>query len=58
MPGKARRKHPLIRFLILLYLIYCLMPIFRQWGLKLEAMENSRSPQPGSSYQSQEVPHG
>ena len=40
---KIRRKHPLVRFLILLYLIYSLMPLFRDWGLKLEAMEESRS---------------
>lgn len=38
---KEKRRYPLIRFLILLYLIYALMPLFRQWGLKLEAMEDA-----------------
>jgi len=37
---KPRRKHPLIRFLILLTLINSLMPMLRDWGLKLEEMEN------------------
>ena len=37
---KTRKKHPLIRFLILLALIDSLMPMLRNWGLRLEAMEN------------------
>ncbi len=55
-PKKARRKHPLIRFLILLYLIYSLMPLLRQWGLKLEAMEEAQ--RTDSSHHAEEVPHG
>lgn len=35
-----RKKHPLVRFLVLLTLIYSLMPMLRNWGLRLEAMEN------------------
>lgn len=54
---KAGKKHPLIRFFILLYIIYCLMPIFREFGLKLEAMEEA-SRKSESSYHSGEVPHG
>ena len=45
-PRKRWQLHPLIRFLLLLYLIYSLLPIFRNWGLKLEAMEeNARKPE-------------
>lgn len=40
---KTRKKHPLIRFLILLYLLYSLMPMLRNWGLELEAREDSRA---------------
>ncbi len=56
-PKKERKKHPLIRFLILLYLIYSLLPLLRQWGLKLEAMEDTAQ-RANSSYHSGEVPHG
>jgi len=38
---KARKKHPLLRFLVLLTLINSLMPMLRNWGLKLEAIEES-----------------
>ncbi len=37
---KTRKKHPLAGFLMLLALINTLMPLLRNWGLKLEAMEN------------------
>lgn len=37
---KQQKKHPLVRFLVLLALINSLMPLLRNWGLKLEAMEN------------------
>ena len=40
-PKGQRNRYPLLRFLILLYLIYALLPIFRNWGLKLEAMEEN-----------------
>ncbi len=41
---KHRKKHPIIRFLLLLCLIYALMPTLRNWGLKLEETEeNNRS---------------
>lgn len=40
---KTRKKNPILRFLILLYVIYSLMPMLRSWGLKLEAMEDRRS---------------
>ncbi len=41
---KKRSKHPLVRFFLLLTLINALMPMLRNWGLQLEAMEESRSP--------------
>lgn len=37
---KQQKKRPLVRFLVLLTLINSLMPLLRNWGLKLEAMEN------------------
>lgn len=40
---KTRKKHPLVRFLVLLALIQSLIPMLRNWGLKLEAMEDSRT---------------
>lgn len=40
---KTRKKHPLVRFLVLLALINSLMPMLRNWGLKLEAIEESHS---------------
>lgn len=36
---KTRKKNPLVGFLALLYVISCLMPVLRNWGLKLEATE-------------------
>ena len=48
---KEKRKYPLIRFLILLYLLYALMPLLRNWGLKLEAMEDMAR-KPSSSHHS------
>ena len=57
VPKRERKKHPLIRFLILLYLIYLLLPFFRQWGLKLEAMEEAAR-ETRSSYQTEAVPQG
>ena len=36
---KQRKKHPLVRFLVLLALINSLMPMLRNWGVKLEATE-------------------
>ena len=56
-PKKEPKRFVLIRFLILLYLIYSLMPFFREWGLKLEAIEESNRT-PASSQHSREVPHG
>ena len=52
-PARKRKKHnyPLIRFLILLYLLYALMPLLRNWGLKLEAMEDMAR-KPNSSHHS------
>ena len=41
VPRRKRQKHPLIRFLILLLLIWSLLPLLRQWGQQLEAMEDS-----------------
>ena len=38
---RTRRKDPMLRFVILLVLINSLMPLLRNWGLKLEAMEES-----------------
>ena len=35
-------------------LIYSLLPVFRNWGLKLEAMENAAR-NPESSYQSETI---
>lgn len=51
IPGKdpfgcdkqTRNTHPLVRFALLLSLISALMPLLRNWGLKLETMEGSRS---------------
>ncbi len=40
---KTRTKRPLLRFFILLAAIYSLMPMFRDWGLKLEDMERKHS---------------
>jgi len=37
---RTRKKHPLVRFLVLLFLIHSLMPMLRNWGLRLKAMEN------------------
>lgn len=54
---KTRKKNPLIRFLILLYILYSLMPLLREWGLKLEAMEDMASRQ-DTVIHSGEVPHG
>ena len=56
-PKKERKRFVLIRFLILLYLIYSLMPFFREWGLKLEAIEESNRNSARSEH-SREVPHG
>lgn len=39
-PKKAGKKHPLIRFFLLLYLIYSLMPLLRNWGMELERTED------------------
>ena len=33
------KKQPMLGFVVLLTLIYSLMPVFRNWGLQLEAME-------------------
>ena len=41
VPRRKRQKHPLIRFLILLLLIWALLPLLRQWGQQLEATEDS-----------------
>ena len=41
VPRRKRQKHPLIRFLILLLLIWALLPLLRQWGQQLQAMEDS-----------------
>ena len=49
---KEKRSYPLIRFLLLLYLIYALMPLLRNWGLKLEAMEDMAR-KPDSCYHSE-----
>ena len=53
-PVRRKKKHtyPLIRFLLLLYLLYALIPLLRNWGLKLEAMEDMAR-KPESSYHSQ-----
>ena len=48
---KTGARRPMLRFLILLYLIYSLLPLFREWGLKLEAMEDAAR-NTGSSYRS------
>lgn len=40
---KTRTKRPMLRFFILLAAIYSLMPMFRNWGLKLEDMERKHS---------------
>ena len=37
---KTRKKHPLLRFFVLLALINSMMPMLRNWGLELEAMED------------------
>lgn len=55
-PKRERRKHPLLGFLILLYLIYALLPWLRSWGLKLEDMENAA--RSNSTHQSGEYDHG
>lgn len=53
---KTRKMHPLVRFLILLYLLYSLLPLLREWGLRLEMTEEAnRSP---ASVHTGEVPHG
>lgn len=57
VPKRERRKRPLLRFLVLLYLIYALLPLFREWGLKLEAMEDMAR-QTNSGYHSGEAHHG
>lgn len=50
---QEKRQYPLIRFLLLLYLIYSLMPLLRNWGLKLEAMEDmARKPETSQHLQS------
>lgn len=38
-----RKKHPLLGFLVLLALIWAMMPLLRNWGLKLETIENSHA---------------
>ena len=38
---RPQKKHPLLRFLLLLILIYSLIPILRNWGLKLEILEEA-----------------
>ena len=38
---KPRNQHPILRFLVLLALINSLMPMFRNWGLELEAREET-----------------
>ena len=53
----SRKKHPLIRFLLILYLIWLLLPLLREWGLKLEAMEE-RNRQNSSSYHTGKTPPG
>lgn len=35
------KKHPLLGFLLLLFLIWSLMPLLRNWGQKLEVIEES-----------------
>ena len=52
---KEKRTYPLLRFLLLLYLIYALMPLFRNWGLKLEAMEDAAR-QPETSCHTESIP--
>jgi len=40
---KTRKRNPLARFILLLAVIHSLMPMLRNWGLKLETMEAGRS---------------
>ena len=35
------KKHPLLRFLLLLLLIYSLLPLLRNWGQRLEILEEA-----------------
>ena len=44
--AKPGKKHPLAGFALLLMLISALMPMLRNWGLKLEAMEAPIQPEP------------
>jgi len=37
----ARRNNPVLRFLVLLFAIYSLLPMVRNWGLELEAREEA-----------------
>ena len=39
---RARRKKPMARFFLLLTVIYSLMPMVRNWGLELKAIERQR----------------
>ena len=36
---KQRRQHPIVRFAVLLIMIYSLLPMVRNWGLELKAIE-------------------
>ena len=52
---KEKRTYPLLGFLILLLLIWALLPGLRQWGQKLEAMEDAAQ---NSSHHSSDLPRG
>lgn len=42
---RTRQKHPIARFLALLFVIYSLLPMLRDWGLELEAREALAQPE-------------
>ena len=50
---KPRQQHPLIRFLVLLTLIYSVMPMLRNWGLELKAIENESNARTVAAYREQ-----
>lgn len=43
---RSKTKHPLLRFFMLLYVIYALMPLLRNWGLELKQREAAAEPVP------------
>ena len=51
---KKRKKHPLIGFVILLLLIWALLPGLRQWGQKLDAIEDAHN----TGHHTRQVPPG